>query len=665
MSRRFTRSTSLLLALGLAAAGCATEANPDDEALPTAAAPAPGGGQSPATPEAEATTLSAADALAAYPQDPDRDDYLAPASEANDRHAETAVAHDARSLVDSGGVTVTPGPILNGLPPSCNAADLKLTTWPLNGTTGRNWLVNNYVDLDPGAALTRDWMNNTGSLARTYDGHRGMDVDISSFREMDAGTMMGRAPAPGVVEDLDESQYDRNTSCTGNWNFVKIRQANGFAIFYGHVKTNSVVVNVGDSVVAGQMLAVVGSAGCSTQPHLHFEVQDCANVAIEPNLYGMWVSPPAYNAPSDVMDVMLRKDQFAGAGQIKDPIANPTLYAPGETLGIGLSMAGKGGDTVQLSLIAPDATTDSWTWNVPGVARYTHMYPSWWKTVGTTVGTWTLRVYVNGSLKATRSFGVSNYQPGWGEVARHGVPAGSYQTVFTDITTAGYRPVWVDGFDVGGNTYFNAVFRPTGGKAWVARHNLDAAGYQNEFNTWTGAGYRVTQVDSYLAGGSVRYAVIFTKEAGPAQVAYHGASEAAHQASFNSLAQQGYHAVNVSVVDVGGARQITALYELANVGGWVALHGIPAAQYQTEFTNQKNAGRHLKYLNAYTLSGQVYYSAIWDSLAWGASEAAVHGNTSAQYQTTFTSLTGQGYLTRFVTGVGVGGTAYYAALWSK
>ncbi len=648
MPSRIQLSTSLLLALGLAAgAGCASDG---DDVLP--GEEIAGGGQEPA----EATPLTAPDPLDSYELAPANDDTFAVT---HDDHADAAPAAK---------LDVTPVPTPNGAPPSCAAADLKFTVWPLTGSSGKHWVINNYVDLDPAASATRDWMSFTGSQARTYDGHRGMDVDISSFREMDASTMLVRAAAPGVVEALDESQFDRNTSCVGNWNYVKIRQANGYAVFYGHMKKSSIVVAVGDSVVAGQKLGIAGSSGCSTQPHLHFEVQNCANVAVEPNLLSMWVAPPAYNAPSDVMDVMLRKDAFpAGAAQIKDPVANPTLYKPGETLGIGLSLAGKGNDVVTLSLLAPDATTDTWTWTVPSTWRYSHLYPTWSKTVGSTVGTWTLRVYVNGSLKATRTYGVSSYTPGWAEVAKHGVSGASYQTVFTDITTAGYRPVWVDGFDVNGTAYFNAIFRPTGGKAWVARHGLDSAGYQSEFSYWPdpARGYRVTQVDSYLSSGNVRYAVIFTKEASPAQVAYHGASEATHVANFNSLAQQGYHAVNVSVVDVGGARQVTALFELANVGGWVGLHKIPAAQYQNEYNNQANAGRHLKYLNAYTLGGAVYYSAIWDGVANGASEPAVHGQTGGQYQTTFNNWTGQGYLTRFVTGVEAGGTAYYAALWSK
>lgn len=582
---------------------------------------------------------------------PLNEDWSAPLSE--DPHAYDA--HLAAS---------TPEGIKTALlAPSCNAADLDLTWWPLSGANGRVWMINNYVDLDTGAGLLEDYLGFTGGLARTYDGHRGIDIDISSFREMDSGSALVRAAAAGTVTFVEESQFDRNTSCTGNWNVVRIEHANGYDTIYGHLKRNSVVVNQGDTVVAGQVLGVAGSSGCSTQAHLHLEVQDCSNTAVESMELGMWAAPPAYHAPSDIMDVMLRKGAAPSVQQIKDPAANPTLYAPGETLGIGLSMAGRGGDLVDLSLTAPNGAVTAWNWTVPGTARYRHMYPAWSQPVGATTGTWTLRVRVNGSLRATRTYNVSNVQAGYAEVARHGIPAASYQTVFNDITAAGYRPVWVDGYEDGSSTYYNAIFRPADGYGWVARHSLSGAEYQAEVDAWVDQGYRLLQVDSFLTNGAVRYSAIFTNKPGPVWAAYHARTEAEHQSLFNTYVNAGYRLVNASVVSVGGQRYITALYDKASVGGWVTKQAIPASQYQAEFDAQRNAGRYLQYLNTYVHGGVVYYSAVWDSVAYG-SWAARHALTAAQYQTEFDTWSGAGLLTRFVTGYSVGGVHRFAAVWS-
>jgi hypothetical protein len=534
----------------------------------------------------------------------------------------------------------------------------------MGGANGRAWMVNNYVDLDPGAGLLEDYLGFTGSLARTYDGHGGIDIDISSFREMDSGSALVRAAAPGTITFVEEGQFDRNTSCTGNWNAVRIQHANGYDTIYGHLKRNSVVVNVGDTVAAGQVLGVAGSSGCSTQAHLHLEVQDCSNMAVESFSLGMWATPPAYHAPSDIMDVMLRKGGIS-TQQIKDPTPNPTLLAPGDALGIGLSMAGRGGDLVDLSLTAPDGTVDAWSWTVPGSARYRHMFPAWPKTVGSTPGTWTLRVRVNGSLRATRTYNVSSVQAGSAEVARHGIPAASYQTVFSDITAAGYRPVWVDGYEDGGSVYYNAVFRPGDGYGWVARHVMTGAQYQAEIDNLVDVqGYRLLQVDSYLSNGAVRYSAIFTKKPGPTFVAYHGRTTAEHQSLFNTYANSGYRLVNASVVSVSGVRYFTALYDRASVGGWVAKQAIAASQYQAEVDAQRAAGYSLQYLNTYLHDGTVYYSAVWDSDPYGG-WAARHALSSSQYQTEYNTWTDAGLLTRFVTGYAVSGVHRFAGLWTQ
>ncbi len=55
----------------------------------------------------------------------------------------------------------------------------------------------------------------------------------------------------------------------GNW--VVIQHANGDVTIYGH--EYKYLVHEGERVQAGQLIALVGSEGASTGPHLHFEVR--------------------------------------------------------------------------------------------------------------------------------------------------------------------------------------------------------------------------------------------------------------------------------------------------------------------------------------------------------------------------------------------------------
>ena len=67
----------------------------------------------------------------------------------------------------------------------------------------------------------------------------------------------------------------------GYGNAIKIRHPNGYVTLYGHCDT--LLAAEGDQVNAGQQIALAGSTGRSTGPHLHFDIIDTAGNYIDPN----------------------------------------------------------------------------------------------------------------------------------------------------------------------------------------------------------------------------------------------------------------------------------------------------------------------------------------------------------------------------------------------
>jgi Polyglycine hydrolase-like, structural repeat len=252
--------------------------------------------------------------------------------------------------------------------------------------------------------------------------------------------------------------------------------------------------------------------------------------------------------------------------------------------------------------------------------------------------------------------------PGYPEVVRQAVPAAQYQTEFDRFTSAGYRPVWVDGFRADGGNWFNVIFRPDDGTPLVARHDLTSEQYQAEFDSRAREGYRLLHLDSYPTPDGTRFASIFVKASGPPWLAYHDRSQADHQMNFNQRTAEGSVPVIISVTPEGRELRYSALYEKKDVGGFVASQVLDLAQYQAEFDRQAAAGRTLVYLNAYD-DGGARFTAIWYSKT---NPAYVrHGLTPADFQAELDAQRAKGLLTRAVTGYEEGREVYYAAFWTK
>jgi murein DD-endopeptidase MepM/ murein hydrolase activator NlpD len=108
----------------------------------------------------------------------------------------------------------------------------------------------------------------------SYDGHNGYDYDIAYQPVL--------AAASGKVSFAG---WESSNPYYGYGQMILIHHRYGYITLYGHL--SKILVKVGQHVRAGQVIAISGTSGHSTGPHLHFSVYHNCHV-VDP--YG-WTGP--------------------------------------------------------------------------------------------------------------------------------------------------------------------------------------------------------------------------------------------------------------------------------------------------------------------------------------------------------------------------------------
>lgn len=261
--------------------------------------------------------------------------------------------------------------------------------------------------------------------------------------------------------------------------------------------------------------------------------------------------------------------------------------------------------------------------------------------------------------------------PEWPELVMLEIPEDQFQSVFDNMKTRGFRPVWIDAYTMSTfplkKTFFNLIFRPSSGVTHQVRFGLSKDEYQEAYNKWVKEEkYRLVHVEGYYSHKSdqISYSSIFVKSSGPSFTAYHAKSKEEHQSLYNDLTKnQGYVPVNISVVSSNGQRYYSALYDKRNVGKADARSTLSVADYQEKFNINANLGFYLAYLNSYRHEGEINIVAIWYQ---SQPEPFVrHHLNNEEFNSISKSQRSESRYLRAITGYQRGNIPNFAAIWNS
>jgi murein DD-endopeptidase MepM/ murein hydrolase activator NlpD len=281
--------------------------------------------------------------------------------------------------------------------------------WPLRKSSSLNWNsyygISNFVDQDVSAGVLLDY----DCEMRTYDGHNGTDFFTWPFPWYlyDNDYIEVIAGEGGNILFKSDGNDDDHCSCFGNWNAVYVEHADGSIAWYGHLKDGSLTgKSVGDAVNKGEYLGIVASSGCSTGPHLHFEVYEqlpynhgnlvdpysgaCNNT----NGSSWWATQPPYREPTlNAVLTHYGPPVMGCPGSDEDPKFSNNFEVGEQVYTAFYYHDQTTGDISNMRIRKPDNSIwQSWNYTSPNTYNASYSYWIWNLPSGGPFGTWKVEV---------------------------------------------------------------------------------------------------------------------------------------------------------------------------------------------------------------------------------------------------------------------------------
>ncbi len=255
--------------------------------------------------------------------------------------------------------------LIMSLAASPAAGDFLLQT-PVDCVLGDSCFIQQFVDQDP-TTSAQDFL--CGSL--TYDGHKGTDFALPDLVAQAAGvnvlaaadgTVTGvRNDMPDALQTTPDAPDVSNRECG---NGLVIAHADGHRTQYCHMAQGSVMVAVGQSVEAGDVLGQIGLSGMTQFPHLHFTVWQ-NNKVIDPfdtngiqtcgdsDRPDIW--HPELATPQGGLIAIGLTDKVPAFDQIKAGLADTGVSANSPAMvGWAHVFGARDGDSIKTTILGPD-----------------------------------------------------------------------------------------------------------------------------------------------------------------------------------------------------------------------------------------------------------------------------------------------------------------------
>ncbi|SDN68741.1 serine hydrolase [Streptomyces wuyuanensis] len=222
-------------------------------------------------------------------------------------------------------------------------------------------------------------------------------------------------------------------------------------------------------------------------------------------------------------------------------------------------------------------------------------------------------------------------------VVKHDLTKAQYEAEFDRLSNReGYALKEICGYQIGDQANYSAIWEQRAGPEWWSLHAIPYSQYRDMYFTRRNEGYRPVRLNGHNIGGEVFFATIWEKRPGPDSWSRHEIPESELHAQFDELDKAGYRLVDISgypAPDFRGA-QFTMIMEKATDGrhwGWISPR--VGEEYQKAFMRALDEGYRPVRVSGFLHSGAQppYYTAVLEKGA-ACHVIARHGIDSRMHQ---------------------------------
>lgn len=253
-------------------------------------------------------------------------------------------------------------------------------------------------------------------------------------------------------------------------------------------------------------------------------------------------------------------------------------------------------------------------------------------------------------------------------VERHGMSGASLQSEYDHWTAAPfrYRMTRLCGSESAGSARYTAIFQETTSTTHTAaRNGMTATDFLNYHNSIHAVGYRLVWLDGFGVGANAYYNGLWELTNGASQRVRLGETVGAHITADSNYNDDNYYLTDVSSFSVNGVPQHAGVWTFGRLPTLQVEYSMTGAQYQTEFDGKQNAGYHLYRANGYLSGANQLYTGVWRNSSYGEGWSR-HGMSSLAFTAEMNNAQTLGYRPVFIEPWNdADGDTFYNATWVR